>query len=376
MIIFLSIVWAIVGSSIYLWFIAMVFSIANGKFRYAGDAEYMPHFIFQITSKDCLETVRRGVDSIVASCDKVGFANYEIWVVTENPNPLRFVDKKKRVIVVPGEFKCGARYKARDLEYAKRQRIREVFNGWIYFMDEENWISEQTVRAITNFAERGSSKLASGPLMFCSGGSKFAWLGDSIRVSENRVCHLGHSCGWWPLYGENLLVHSEVEKRVGWEFSGLTEDILFAAHAGQTGYRTGWHGGELYSTSPMSLVDFVRQRRRWFRGMLQFVLSKDIGIKYRVLELYLLLVGLLGIFFITGTVAHLVYDFNFSLVHWCYLYPALVMFSAVYFVGCAGNLKDRMMAALLCWVFGGLEGIAAWQSLLNPPKGFDIIQKI
>jgi egghead protein (zeste-white 4 protein) len=372
---FLSVVWVIVGSSIYLWFIAMLFSMVSGKFLYSGEAKYTPRFIFQITTKECLETVKRGVDSIISSCDRVGFTNYEIWVVTENPCPPAFTDSRVRVMAVPGEFVCSARYKARNLEFAKRRRIAEGYQGWIYFMDEENWISEQTIRAITNFAERGNARLASGPLLFGNGGSRFVWLGDSLRTSQGRLCHLGHACGWWPLYGENLLMHSEVEKVIGWEFNGLTEDIIFTAHAGQKGYRTGWHGGGLHSTSPTSLADFIRQRRRWFRGMLQFVFDKNVKVKYRALELYLLLCGLLGILFFAGTAAGLLYHLTTSAVLWYYLFPALLALSAAYFIGCGGNLKDKLTAVSLCWVFVGLEGVAAWQSLLNPPHGFDIVKK-
>lgn len=375
MIFLLSIVWLIVGSSIFSWFVATLFSIVSGKFLYAGKAEYSSRFIFQITSKECLGTVERGANSIIKSSEEVDFTNYEIWVVTDNPNPPRFTDERIRVIVVPSEFDCRARYKARALEYARRKRISEVYNGWIYFMDEENWITEQTIRAITNFAEYGNAKLASGPLMFSSGGSRLVWLGDSIRTSEGRVCHLGHSCGWWPLYGENLIMHSEVETGIGWEFNSLTEDILFTAYAGQKGYRTGWHGGELHSTSPTSLVDFIRQRRRWFRGMLQFVLNKNVKVKYRALELYLLLCGLLGMILIAGTMTDLLYNFAHSAALWYYLSPALVMFPAVYFTGCRGSLKDKLTASLLSWVFVILEGVAAWLSLVNPPRDFDIVKK-
>ena len=371
----MSVVWLIVGSSICLWFIATLFSVISRKFLYMGRGEYSPRFIFQITSKECLETVCRAVDSIIKSCGKMSFTNYEIWVVTDNHNPLRLTDTRVRQIVVPSEFRCGSKYKARALEYARRRRIDQVYTGWIYFMDEENWITEQTIRAITHFAVHGNAKLASGPLMLRNGGSRFTWLGDSIRTSECRLCHLGHSRGWWPLHGDNLLLHCEVEKEIGWEFKDLTEDILFTAHALDRGYRTGWHGGELQSTSPASIVDFIKQRRRWFRGILQCVLGRNVGTKYKALEAYLLLCGLMGIFFIVGTVANLFYDFIPFAILWYYLYPTIVIFSFAYFLGCGATLKDRATAALFCWVFGVLEGIAAWGSLIKPPQVFDIIKK-
>ena len=375
MIFLLSIVWVIVGSLVFSWFVAILFSIVSGKFLYAGKAEYSSRLIFQITSKECLGTVERGANSVTKSSGQVDFTNYEIWIVTDNPNPPSFTDERIRVIVVPSEFDCTARYKARALEYARRKRISEYYNGWIYFMDEENRITEQTIRAITNFAEYGNAKLASGPLWFSSGGSRLVWLGDSIRTCICRVCHLGHSCGWWPLYGENLLMHCGVEKEIGWEFNSLTEDILFTAYAGGRGYRTGWHGGELHSTSPASLVDFIRQRRRWMRGVLQVVLNKKVKVKYRAFELYLFICSLLGMILITGIITDLFYNITPFAHLWYYLFPALLMFPAVYFTGCRGSLKDRLTASLLSWIFVILEGVAAWLSLVNPPRRFDIVKK-
>lgn len=373
MLLFWLIICVITGSLIYLWFIAMLFSVISRKFLYSGKAELSPYFIFQITSKECLETVRKGVNSIIKSCCSVGFVNYEIWVVTDNLTPLIFTDSRIKIIVVPDKFKCRSKYKARALEYSRRKRINKVYNGWIYFMDEENWITEQTIKAITNFAKHGNAKFASGPLMFKNGGSKFIWLGDSLRGAECRLCHLGHSFGWWPMHGENLLVYSKVEKDIGWEFECLTEDILFTAYAGERGYRTGWHGGELYSTSPATFFDFIKQRKRWFGGMSHFVLNKNVKVKYKITEFYLLLCWLIGPIFIIGMIANFFYNF-IPFLHY-YLYFTLIIYSTGYFIGCKGNFYDKLLATLLCCVFGILEGIVALISLVKPSVNFDIIGK-
>lgn len=372
---FLIFVWLVVGSSIFLWFIAMLFSICSRRFLHTGKGELSPRFMFQITSRDCLDTVVRGINSIVRSCYESGFSNYELWVVTDNPSPPRLADGRTKVVIVPDEFECEAQYKARALEYARKKRIYEAYDGWIYFMDEENWVTRQTIDAITSFAKHGKAKLASGPLTFNSGGSKLVWLGDAIRGAECRVCHLGHSCGWWPVHGENLVTHSEVEKQVGWEFDCLTEDVCFAASAGAKGYRTGWHGGLLYSTSPTTFLDFLRQRRRWFRGMLQVILNKGLKVKYRALELYLLLCGLMGILFIVGTAVAFFKGLVPNFFIYYYLCPTIILLSTAYLVGCNGRPRDRLLALLFGWVFAILEGIAAWWSLVRPPKSFDIVRK-
>lgn len=376
MVFFIVIVWLIVGSSIFLWFIAMLFSFFTRGFVYKGTAEYSGRLIFQLTSKECLSIVKRGILSIVKSCHEVGFSNYEIWLVTDKQRPPICVDRQVKVIIVPNDFECKARYKARALEYARRRRVREHYNGWIYFIDEENWVTKQTINAINHFIAHGNAQIASGPLIFTRASSMLIWLGDSIRTAECRVCHFGHSFGRWPVHGENLLLHSEVEKEVGWEFESLLEDVMFSAYAAQKGYGTGWHGGQLFSTSPMSLLDFIKQRRRWFRGMLQHVLNRNVNAKYKVLELYLLSCGLLGIIFVAGVVVNLFYHFVSPSFSYFYLYPSLILLSTACFIGCNGNYWQRLLSALFCWVFVIVDSISAWFSLIKPPKRFDIIKKV
>jgi beta-1,4-mannosyltransferase len=74
------------------------------------------------------------------------------------------------------------------------------------------------------------------------------------------------------MHGSNILLRSDVEEIVGWE-NGKTiaEDSLFAINArikcGKGLF--GWHGGVVEEKSPLSLRDFVKQRQRWFWGLIQ-----------------------------------------------------------------------------------------------------------
>ena len=284
-------------------------------------------------------------------------------------------DKKARWVFVPDSFKTVAKFKALSLEFARRLRAEEGYNGWIYYMDEENWITAQTVRAITNFAVHGNAKLASGPLVFRTGGSYPAWLGDSIRNSEGRINCLQHSLGYWPVHGDNMLMEFSVEKDVGWEFPQLTEDVQFTGHALDKGYRTGWHGGELQTVSATSISDFIKQRRRWFRGILQCIFSPTISTRYRLLQTYIFVTGLMGTVVLFGVTADLFFNITPFARAWFYSVPVIAIFAFIYFIGCRSGFKDRLIAGLFCWFFTLLEGIGAWGSIVAPPKGFDIIKK-
>ncbi len=202
------------------------------------------------------------------------------------------------------------------------------------------------------------------------------WLADSVRNSEGRInCFQDSIFGYWPVHGDNLLIEYSAEKEVGWEFLELTEDVQFTGRALNLGYRTGWHGGELQTTSASSVADFITQRRRWFRGYIQGIFSRGIGVRYRILEIYILLTGLLSMFALLGIAADMVFNITPFARAWFFSLPAIAIFCFVYFAGCKSNFKDRLAAGLLCWLFMLLEGIGAWESIVNPPRGFDIIKK-
>lgn len=374
MIFALEFFWIFLGATVLFWVAATLYGTITGKFVYSGKGDTSPRFIFQITTKFTPDTVNRGVESIRKSCAEAGFSNYEIWVVTINPTP-ELTDGEARRVVVPESFQSIAKFKAKSLEFARRLRAEEGYQGWVYYMDEENWISAQTVRAITNFAVKGNARIASGSLVFHSGGSYLSWLGDSVRNSEGRVNFLQHSLGYWPAHGDNLLIEYGVEKAVGWEFSQLTEDVQFTGHALDKGYRTGWHGGELHTVSAASVPDFIKQRRRWFRGILQCVFSTDISVKYRSLQAYVMLSGLISFFMPAGVTTDLVFNISPFARMWFYSMPVIAMLAFTFYIGCCSNVKDRFIAGILCWFFFLLEGIGAWGSIIAPPKGFDIIKK-
>lgn len=366
--------WLFLAATMLFWIAAALFGKITGRFLYSGKESFSPRVIFQITTKYTPDTVNRGVESIRKSCDLAGFSNYEIWVVTVNPEP-RLTDEKVRRIIVPDSFQTVAKFKARSLEFVRRIRTEEGYLGWVYYMDEENWISEQTVRAITHFAAKGNAKIASGPLVSHNGGSYLCWLGDSVRHSEGRINCLLHSLGYWPAHGDNLLVEFSVEKEVGWEFSGLTEDVQFTGHALDKGYRTGWHGGELQTVSATSILDFIKQRRRWFRGIIQCAFSNDVSPRYRLVQGYVFFSGLSGLFLVPGVITDVTLNISPFARMWSFSLPLILMYGFVFFIGCRSGFKDRFTAGLLCWFFILLEGIGTWGSIVVPPKSFDIIKK-
>jgi cellulose synthase/poly-beta-1,6-N-acetylglucosamine synthase-like glycosyltransferase len=68
-------------------------------------------------------------------------------------------------------------------------------------------------------------------------------------------------------HGSFLLINGSLENQITWDMAGLAEDFEFALRARAHGHRCGEIRGVAREQSPHSLLDFLRQRRRWFLGI-------------------------------------------------------------------------------------------------------------
>ena len=71
---------------------------------------------------------------------------------------------------------------------------------------------------------------------------------------------------------QTCLIRSDIEEEVGWQNGKtLAEDTLFAIQAkkkfGPEAF--GWHGGVVEEQSPINVRDLLKQRKRWFFGLIQ-----------------------------------------------------------------------------------------------------------
>ena len=58
-----------------------------------------------------------------------------------------------------------------------------------------------------------------------------------------------------------------VENAVTWDLGSLTEDYQFATHAWEMGFKCGKIPALIREQSPMDLMGFLKQRRRWYVGI-------------------------------------------------------------------------------------------------------------
>jgi cellulose synthase/poly-beta-1,6-N-acetylglucosamine synthase-like glycosyltransferase len=71
------------------------------------------------------------------------------------------------------------------------------------------------------------------------------------------------------LNGSNLLIRSDIEQEVGWDFINcfISEDARFGYESTKKlGKIFGWHGGLTIETPPASIKGLLKQRTRWYFG--------------------------------------------------------------------------------------------------------------
>jgi egghead protein (zeste-white 4 protein) len=257
----------------------------NRKAFVEGDLCYLfndSFIIFQITTRSATKTsvVKRGIQSITSSAEKVSFYNYQISVVTDDPQDRWTLNSERcEVVVVEKNYRTNAIKKGRALQYAveHRQRIgKNTRKRWIFHMDEESYVTPQTILALLKFIRKGKGVVSEGPIFYplkFESANRLAAIAESVRPYACYDC-VSQMTNPPPLHmhGSNLLVRSDIEDDIGWKFgSTLAEDQMF-------GYKVyekygqgsmGWHGGILLEQPPLNLKDHFFQRRRWFLGTMQ-----------------------------------------------------------------------------------------------------------
>jgi egghead protein (zeste-white 4 protein) len=257
-----------------------------------------PHIIFQITTRSASssDVVRRGIASIRAAASAISYSEYTIQVVTDDPKDASYLEGEGcEVIVVPRSYRTanGSIRKARALQYAVEHRRGRSLNTdklWVYHMDEESYVTPQTLLSLLAFIQEGRGLVGEGPIVYplkYASASRVTRLAESIRPFQCYDC-VSQMTSPPPLHmhGSNLLVRADVEDEVGWDHGDtLAEDQLFGiAIYKRYGDVFGWHGGVLLEQPPLTVRDHFQQRRRWVIGILQNF--KHLTLKMR-LRMYL-----------------------------------------------------------------------------------------
>lgn len=362
-----------------------------------------------------MKALKRVISSIYDYCPDF-FKNFTVDIVVDENSPAieniyALVSNRSgsRIIVVPKDFHCrnGTITKARALEYAREMRSLSGEAGqdeFIYHLDDDTSVSRETIWSIADFINNRSDRydLAQGVLTFPHdlSTSYLSKIADSVRPSDDLtrfyfftgVLHAPLA----GLHGEHLIVRSSVEDTIGWDF-GLTkvEDSFFGLEfARKFGRRSSFLPSRVMDSSPQSLKDLIKQRRRWYCGIMSLVFTrKNIGrtrfplIAYAILTLFspmqyilviLLISALLSTKALPVSLAFLpVWSFNFAYQLWLYEEGYKINRGTDSGLSYRKRLR-RVMVMPLIYVSGTIEAMAVALGVVDFIKrnhSFEVIEK-
>eukprot|EP00918_Siedleckia_nematoides_P032782 GHVU01071183.1.p1 GENE.GHVU01071183.1~~GHVU01071183.1.p1 ORF type:complete len:579 (+),score=71.69 GHVU01071183.1:79-1815(+) len=208
--------------------------------------------------------------------------DWKVEIVTDNPMHLKdeFDDDSCRVdeIVVPNSFvpENGAVFKARALHYANQPGVSSLCDDdLIIHLDEETTLDLSSITGILDFWSKHPDRIGQGTIVYGRQQivNPITTMADSIRVADDYLRFrmtftLGYA--FQGMHGSYVVIRAGREREVSFDHTpkgSITEDATFALVALQKGIKFSFVQGLMMEKSPFTLVDFFKQRRRWFQGL-------------------------------------------------------------------------------------------------------------
>ncbi|KAJ3029942.1 UNVERIFIED_CONTAM: hypothetical protein HDU68_010628 [Siphonaria sp. JEL0065] len=289
----------------------------------------------------------------------------------------------------PKNFQTGnSKYKARALEWY-RQTMRYTEHDWILHLDEESVIDDESVKRCLEFIwYEKDYHFGQGVILYNQYKYWSNWIftvADAIRVGDDLSrFHLQYTYFHRPIFGAHgsfLLNNGLVENAVTWDLGSLTEDYQFAMKAWDRGFRCGKVCALVREQSPMDIMGFMKQRRRWFVGIRR--------LPNFLPKLWAFFWGL-GIFSLYCTIASipLGFAFKYTTPRWFGFLKDLsfVTFVYLYLLGIFIQDIDKgvnpfivflriPLTLILQYICVVMEGCAVMYGIIFPPADFDVIKK-
>jgi egghead protein (zeste-white 4 protein) len=347
-----------------------------------------------------LSTVRRCQREMA----KTPLAPYIIEIVMDDGDSVCLLptdDVDVRTIIVPNDYKTPnhSRFKARALHYALfHSTIPETC--WIVHLDEETQPTPSAIKGICEFIRQEEQsralRMGQGAILYHREWEThpFLTLADNVRTGDDFArFYFQHRLGitLFGLHGSFVVIRNDVEKATGgFDFGpqgDITEDAFWAVKGMQSGLRSAWVEGYLEEQSCMSLMDFLRQRRRWFQGLLKVSWHAPVKLRWRICLGFNTMLWGLAPFATMYTFGNLCYHVVINPIIALLACYSLGSFSTLYIVGLKANMDehgvfDRRTRAMLTFlqivllpVYSTMESLAVLWAMLTPVKGFQVVKK-
>ncbi|OWF41915.1 beta-1,4-mannosyltransferase egh-like [Mizuhopecten yessoensis] len=266
----------------------VMFNTFPEKPKVKSSTLFGPFLCFRVVTRGTFpELVRKNVSRNIAICSELGLDNYIFEVVTDTAINLT-KSSRTREVVVPAQYQSanGCLYKARALQYCLEDSVNVLSdNDWIIHLDEETLLTESCVIGIINFIKEGLYSFGQGVITYANEEivNWITTIADLVRVGVDygiiryTLKYLHKPLFSWK--GSYVVANVAAEKKITFDFGSegsIAEDCFFALSAWREGYKFGFIEGEMWEKSTFSLMDFIRQRKRWVQGIIMVLLSRQI----------------------------------------------------------------------------------------------------
>ncbi|XP_050416005.1 beta-1,4-mannosyltransferase egh [Patella vulgata] len=341
------------------------------------------------------QLVKTNIQRNIKQCTEFGLSNYVFEVVTDKLIGIK-EGLNVREVVVPDSYqtKHGSRYKARALQYCLEEGVNILSdNDWIIHLDEETLITESSLIGVINFINDGQYEFGQGVITYANEEIVcwIATLADSVRVGVDYgmlrfslgILHRP-MCNW---KGSFIVANAGAERSVSFDFGpegSITEDCYFGMKAWEKGYRFNFIEGEMWEKSTFSIMDYIRQRRRWVLGISRVFLSPNIKFPYRwtmgvltvsQLSLPIILLGLCARIPLHPTIHVIVGSSQSAVIYFLFVFGSMKSFSNRRPGWCFYLFLCLIMCPVVL-IVGILEMSATyWAVFSQSQTGFHIVDK-
>jgi egghead protein (zeste-white 4 protein) len=290
--------------------------------------------------------------------------------------------------------------KARALEYALEHSPLPQ-KAWIVHLDEETQPTSSGIKGIAMMIqeEEASGKLSvgQGAILYHRNWREhpFLTLADNIRTGDDLArFHFQHRLGVtvFGLHGSYIVVRSDVEKSIGFDFGpdgSITEDAFWALKLMEAGQRCRWVNGYLEEQTTQSIGDFIRQRRRWYQGLVKVALYATVKLRWKLslgINTFLWALSPIAVMY---TFMHFVYGFEVQpwirmLANLSYAY-----FTVLYLIGLKVNMREHkdlnmnwykrvlwtVVQLVMTPFYSLIEACGVISAIVKPVQGFHVVKK-
>ena len=305
-------------------------------------------------------------------------------------------------IRVPHDYATpsGTAAKARALHYAL-QTSPLGHRSWIVHMDEESRPTRSGIIGIAAMIREEEEinplcpRIGQGTITYHRGWKKhpFFTLSDCIRTgSDKGRLYLSMKVGvpLFGLHGSFIVVRNDVAKSMGFDIGArgsLTEDAWWGTLAMDRGFRCRWVEGHIAEQCTHRVSDFIKQRRRWFSGLVRTSLSAPASLRWRAVLIVSMLAWGSAPFAWIYTIGHLIDGGYINPVVRALANFGLAVYIATTLIGLQLNMREHGMPGIgqkvrwaLIWlvclpVFSLMESAAVAFAIVRPAKTFHVVGK-